>query len=137
MGRDSAYACTGTQLACWDVFTSYSEERYSGFHKDSTQRWCGTTRLTFDHFSDDQTRAFFKGEDSTGSLFRRLHEKQLVGAPLLSIQVREVVNDTGLPELQIDDEKKEISFNWKDMLDQLFVRIYGVHIPSFEPFLGS
>ena len=52
-------------------------------------------------------------------LFRRLHEKQLVGAPVFSVQVREVVNDTGLPDLQIDAEKGEVSFDWKGMLDQL------------------
>lgn len=116
---------------------SYYLERYSGFRNESSQSGCETTCLTLDHFSDDQTRVFFKDENSTGSLFRRLHEKQLVGAPLLSIQVREVVNDTGLPELQIDDEKEEISFNWKGMLDQLFVRISEVHIPFFEPCIES
>lgn len=52
-------------------------------------------------------------------MFRQLHEKQLVGAPLFSVQVRKIVNDTGLPEISIDDEKEEVSFNWKGMLDQL------------------
>lgn len=78
--------------------------------------------FTLERVSDDQTRAFFKcGECSTGKevVFRRLHEKQLVGAPVFAIQVRAVVNDTGLPDLQIDDEKEEISFDWRGMLDQL------------------
>lgn len=81
-----------------------------------------TPCFALDRFSDDQTRAFFKSENYGilgETVFRRLHEKQLVGAPVFSIQVREVVNDTGLPNLQIDDEKKEISFDWKGMLDQL------------------
>ena len=78
--------------------------------------------FTLDRFSADQTRAFFKCDYyrvSPKMVFRRLHEKQLVGAPVFFIQVREVVNDTGLPDLQIDDEKEEVSFDWKDMLDQL------------------
>lgn len=78
--------------------------------------------FTLDRFSDDQTRAYFKCEKyeaPKAMVFRRLHEKQLVGAPVLSIQVCELVNDTGLPDLKIDDEKKEISFDWKGMLDQL------------------
>lgn len=78
--------------------------------------------FTLDRLSDDQTRAFFKYGKLRASkelVFRRLHEKQLVGAPVFSIQVREVVNDTGLPDLLIDDEKDEISFNWRSMLDQL------------------
>ena len=81
-----------------------------------------TPGFILDRFSDDQTRAFFKcGKYNAPKelVFRRLHEKQLVGAPALSIQVREVVNDTGLPNLQIDDGKREISFDWKGMLDQL------------------
>ncbi len=78
--------------------------------------------FTLDRFSADQTRAFFKCDYysvSQNMVFRRLHEKQLVGAPVFSIQVHEVVNDTGLPDLQIDDEKEEVSFDWKGMLDQL------------------
>ena len=80
--------------------------------------------FTLDRFSGDQTKAFFKCKEYRTRawremVFRRLHEKQLVGAPLFSVQVRKVVNDTGLPELHIDDEKEEVSFNWKGMLDQL------------------
>lgn len=80
-----------------------------------------TPSFTLDRFSDNQTRAFLKCRrfDDPISLFRRLHEKQLVGAPVFSIQVRDIVNDTGLPDLHIDDEKGEVSFNWTGMLDQL------------------
>ena len=74
----------------------------------------GAADFTLDRFSDDQIRAIFKrGEDSAGrgSLSRRLHEKQLVNTRIFSDQVRKVVNGTGLPELQRDDENQEISFD--------------------------
>ena len=81
-----------------------------------------TPCFTLDRLSADQTRAFFKCgyyrlEQQT--VFRRLHEKQLVGAPVFSIQIREVVNDSGLPDLRIDEGNQEVSFDWKGMLDQL------------------
>ena len=38
---------------------------------------------------------------------------------MFSIQVREVANDTGLPNLQIDGKEDGISFDWKGMLDQI------------------
>ncbi len=78
--------------------------------------------FTLDRFSDDQIRTIFKcGEDSAGRefWFRRLHEKQLVNTRIFLVQVRKVVNDTRLPELQIEDENQEISFDWRGMLDQL------------------
>ena len=78
--------------------------------------------FTLDRFSDDHSRAFYKCceyQAPIGTIFRRIHEKQLVGAPVFSIQVRQVVNDTGLPDLQIDDENQEVSFDWRGMLDQL------------------
>ena len=78
--------------------------------------------FTLDRFSDDHARAIFKCADYKAPqeiVFRRLHEKQLVGAPVFSIQVCKVVNDTGLPSLQIDDEKEEIAIDWRGMLDQL------------------
>lgn len=84
--------------------------------------WDDEPFFTFDGFSKDKTRALFKFahlKHPKETVFRRLHEKQLVGSPVFSIQVREVVNDTGVPDLQIDDEKKEISFHWKEMFDQL------------------
>ncbi len=94
---------------CWDVFA----QRHDGFHT-GTLFMCDfrASCFTLDRFSHDQIRAIFKcGEDSAGrgSLFRRLHEKQLVNTRIFSDQVRKVVNGTGLPELQIDDEKQEIS----------------------------
>lgn len=110
---------------CWDVFTSDWYEGHAGCDTGmSTVRGYDhrTPGFILDRFSDDQTRAFFKcGKYNAPKelVFRRLHEKQLVGAPALSIQVREVVNDTGLPNLEIDDGKEEISFDWKGMLDQL------------------
>ncbi|CAD6585001.1 MAG: hypothetical protein ASARMPREDX12_001881 [Alectoria sarmentosa] len=115
----------GLHMQCWDVFTSELFEGHAGCHTNmSSMREYEneTPDLTLDRFSDDQTRAFFKcgrNRIPQGLLFRRFHEKQLVGAPVFSIQVREVVNDTGLPNLQIDDEQEEISFSWKGMLDQL------------------
>lgn len=125
IGRDSADVFIGLHIQCWDVFTSELFEGHAGCHTNmSSMRGYEneTPDLTLDRFSDDQTRAFFKcgrNRIPQGLLFRRFHEKQLVGAPVFSIQVREVVNDTGLPNLQIDDEKEEISFDWKCMLDQL------------------
>lgn len=117
---------TGTRALCWDVFSSGSSAyAYAGCctgNSTITNYDCQPPRFTLDRFSDDHTRAFFKcGEYNapSGRVFRRLHEKQLVGAPVFSIQVREVVNDTGLPDLQIDDENEEISFDWRGMLDQL------------------
>ena len=109
---------------CWDIFEpTFRFPNYLGCSTgESTGKDYEDPRFTLDHFSDDLTRAFFKcAEDNTreGLVFRRLHEKQLVRAPIFSIQVREVVNDTGLPELQIDDGKEEISFDWRGMLDQL------------------
>ena len=123
IGRDSTDRYTGLQLRSWDVFKTWGES-YGVFDQMSTFIWPGVSCFILDRFSDDQTKAFLKCEEYTNRaskdvVFRRLHEKQLVGAPLFSIQVREVVNDTGLPELQIDDQKEEISFNWKGMLDQL------------------
>ena len=78
--------------------------------------------FTLDRFSDDQTRAFFKfgeGRIPEHIVYRRLHEKHLVGSPVFAIQICGVVNDTALPELQIDDDNGEISFEWRGMLDRL------------------
>lgn len=112
----------GLNLRCWDIFTPDDQSFPGCYTESSTTNGCMDSCFTLDRFSDDHTRAFFKpGENSSeeGFLFRRLHEKQLVGDPIFSIQVREVVNDTGLPELQIDDDEDEISFDWRGMLDQL------------------
>ncbi|CAF9920694.1 hypothetical protein IMSHALPRED_004977 [Imshaugia aleurites] len=117
-----------SHLLCWDVFTShdstYGSEFRDGSLHESSERGYGVVRFVLDRFSDDQTRAFLKWEKSTDErsksiVFRRLHEKQVVGSSVFSIQVREVVNDTGLPELHIDDQKEEVFFDWKGMLDQL------------------
>ena len=100
-------------------------EKYAGCHTEKSSVMGYDHELpcfTLDRFSDDQTRAFFKYEDGqfpSEIIYRRLHEKHLVGSPVFSIQVRDVVNDTGLPELQIDDDKEEISFEWMGMLDRL------------------
>lgn len=117
---------TGNRALCWDVFISGTQAFAGCRTGNSTSEWydCQPARFTLDRFSDDHTRAFFKCESGEYNapnyiVFRRLHEKQLVGAPVFLIQVREVVNDTGLPDLQIDDENKEISFDWRGMLDQL------------------
>lgn len=113
----------GLHLLCWDVFTPDRSVGYAGCYGDMSSVREYTTKtpsFTLDRFSDDQARAFFKcGKARKEMVFRRLHEKQLVGSPVFSIQVREVVNDTGLPNLYIDDEKEEISVDWKGMLDQL------------------
>lgn len=36
------------------------------------------------------------------------------------IRIKTMVNDTELPDLSFDIDKREISFNWQDMLDQFF-----------------
>ena len=130
------------------MFTShdstYGSEFRDGSLHESSERGYGVVRFVLDRFSDDQTRAFLKWEKSTDErsksiVFRRLHEKQVVGSSVFSIQVREVVNDTGLPELHIDDQKEEVFFDWKGMLDQLLVRIFGTllnQILSPETCLG-
>ena len=118
---------------------TYGSEFKDGSLHESTVKGYDVVFFVLDRFSDDQTQAFlkykkFKDLVPTEIVFRRLHEKQLVGAPLFSIQFREVVNDTGLPELHIDDQKEEISFDWKVMLDQLLVRISGTSSePCIEP----
>ena len=114
----------GCHRKCWDIFTSDFQEPAGCYTQESTSQWFdhNPPRFTLDRFSDDHTRAFFKCKEYTAPeemVFRRLHEKQLVGAPAFSIQIREVVNDTGLPDLQIDDANEEISFSWIGMLDQL------------------
>lgn len=114
----------GSLKYCWDIFTP-SNQIYAGcYTQASTGQWFDhdPPRFTLDRFSDDHSRAFFKYKKykpDQATVFRRLHEKQLVGAPAFSIQIREVVNDTGLPDLQIDDSNQEISFSWIGMLDQL------------------
>ena len=115
---------TGSLQKCWDVFTSDFQDLAGCYTEMSTAEWFDhdPPRFTLDRVSDDHTRAFFKCQESTAPkamVFRRLHEKQIVGAPAFSIQIREVVNDTGLPDLQIDDSNEEISFSWIGMLDQL------------------
>ena len=109
---------------CWDVFTSDFQDPAGCHTQMSTVEWFDHDPpcFTLDRCSDDYTRAFFKCQEYTAPkamVFRRLHEKQVVGAPAFSIQIREVVNDTGLPDLQIDDSNEEISFSWIGMLDQL------------------
>ena len=85
----------------------------------------GLPCFIFHRFSDDHSKAFFRFAEcfapkaTTATAFRRIHEKQLVGAPAFSIQVGQIVNDMGLPNLHIDDENEEISFDWIGMLDQL------------------
>ena len=122
--RDSTEITTGFHYIYWDILTS-DFQGYAGYHLGmSTMRGYNQKPpcFTLDRLSDDHTRAIFKCADykvPQEIVFRRLHEKQLVGAPVFSIQVREVVNDTGLPSLQINDENEEISFDWRGMLDQL------------------
>ena len=122
--RDSTNIITGFHYMCWDVFTP-DFQAYAGCHLGmSTVRGYNHEPpcFTLDRFSDDHARAIFKCADYKAPqeiVFRRLHEKQLVGAPVFSIQVRKVVNDTGLPSLQINDENEEISIDWRGMLDQL------------------
>ena len=130
--RDSADVSIGFHLMCWDIFTSSnSPDCYAGCDTSmSSVRNYAMPRFTFDRFSDDQTRAYFKhGEYKAGGgyVFRRIFEKQLVGDPIFSIQIREVVNDTGLPGLQIDEEKGEISFDWRGMLDRLLGEEHVFH----------
>ena len=114
----------GLCLLCWDVFMPM-DERYAGCYTEKSSVMGYDHKVpcfTLDRFSDDQTRAFFKygqGQIAKEVLYRRLHEKHLVGSPVFSIQIGKVVNDTGLPELQIDDDKEEISFEWRGMLDRL------------------
>ena len=122
--RRALISTKGCLKLCWDVFTSDFQSPAGCFTEMSTVQGYNydPPRFTLDRFSDDHTRAFFKCEYYTAgkaTIFRRLHEKQLVGAPAFSIQIREVVNDTGLPNLQIDDFNEEISFSWIGMLDQL------------------
>ena len=125
LGQDSAEIIIGLYFGGWDVFTPGNSDSYAGCH---IEPWSAISYeghdscFTLDHFSDDQTRVFFKCRGYTAlkaTVFRRLHEEQLIGDPILSIQVRAVVNDTGLPDILLDDKKEEISFDWKGMLDQL------------------
>ena len=114
----------GCLKKCWDVFTPDFQDLAGCVTGMSTMQGFDhdPPRFTLDRVSDDHTRAFFKCQESAAPkamVFRRLHEKQVVGAPIFSIQMREVVNDTGLPDLQIDDSNEEISFSWIGMLDQL------------------
>lgn len=53
-------------------------------------------------------------------LFRGLRELKLHDSLLFTIDVGSVVNDTGLPDLQIDVEQQEISYNWIGMFTRLF-----------------
>lgn len=80
-------------------------------------------RFVLDSLNTTQVRAVFKkdptSEVGSGLVFRRLHEKMLIGAPLVAIQTRAIVNDSGLPDLEINDKEKRITFDWKQMFTQL------------------
>ena len=79
-------------------------------------------------FSDDHdhSRAIFvldelldNTERRDDLIFRRFWERALLGDPPLSIKVCHAINDTPLPDLQIDQRLKTLSFCWREMFTQL------------------
>lgn len=52
-------------------------------------------------------------------IFRRLHERTLLGDPPLVIEVYHATNDTPLPNLRIDQHLRTLSFCWRGMFTQL------------------
>ncbi|KAK0661396.1 hypothetical protein DIS24_g2656 [Lasiodiplodia hormozganensis] len=100
--------------------------------------------LEFDRLSEDRTRAIFSNknaiEDDDGdgeeeeeierALTARWRSAMMLyqgngdgcrnDLPPYTIAVRQIVNDTELPGLEIDYEKREMSFDWRAMFDKLF-----------------
>lgn len=95
--------------------------------------------LQFDRLSEDRTRVVFKDQTSEERLKQRgVYDALLVrwrdamrlyqgdgdgsrnDLPPYTIAVRQIVNDTELPGLEIDYEKREMSFDWRAMFDMLF-----------------
>ena len=108
-------------MACWDIFTSNASQM-SSFANSSCFDY-GLIRFKKLPIMMDPNIAGFQLDSTNRSLakdvFRRLREKQLVGAPLVMIQTRRVVNDTGLPVLEIDQAAQTIAIDWKGMFTQL------------------
>ncbi|KAF2816159.1 uncharacterized protein BDZ99DRAFT_566020 [Mytilinidion resinicola] len=140
----------------------YIKETYIVFN-DSIQARCVRyfrVETTFDRFSEDKTRVFFKDtteeesdeeeDEDEDDVFRRhrirIENKHVpqkwkeamrwyTGPPLGSnnpkelgrvdqppymIRVRRDLNDTEIPGLEIDYEKREVSFDWRAMYSMFF-----------------
>ena len=108
-------------MACWDIYTS-NASHMNTFNTSGCFDY-GLRRFKYHPFSRNPDRVIFRLATNSMSLakdvFRRFREKLLVGAPLAMIQTRRLVNDTGLPGLEIDEVSQIIAFDWKGMFTQL------------------
>ena len=109
-------------LQCFDIWLSPSEEPGAETHGSSFKSYDPQTFI-LDRVSKDKSRAILKVAEhcraGSSNVFRRIHEKMLVGLPLFFTQMLTVVNDTGIPDLQIHDDAHEISFDWRGMVTQI------------------
>ena len=120
MQISSADHFLGVYMRAWKMFTSHEYQRLA-YGQSVTSKY-GPARLMLDRV-DHRSSATFKVTNSGGAgkdiVLRRFREKALIGAPVVAIQTRGVINDSGLPDLHINDEDKTITFDWKGMFTQL------------------
>ena len=108
------------------VFMHGIEEIFRAEHLPRIGLCCGET-FALDRMSNENSSAIFSLSSEytspdaprSRSVPKYLHKVMLAGLPLISIIIRGIVNDTGVPDLMIHSEEGEISFDWRGMFTQL------------------
>lgn len=92
------------------------------------------TSLSFVRLSDDGQTAFFRldqhnahGEDWIFEAIDRRSPEEINDGKLM-VQIRSRIHDIYIPDLNVDKERKEISFNWVKVFSLFFAERYSVDL---------
>lgn len=92
------------------------------------------TSLNFVRLSDDGQAAFFRldqhharGEDWIFEAIGRRSPEEINDAKQM-VQIRNRIHDIYIPDLNVDKERKEISFNWIKVFSLFFAERYSVDL---------
>lgn len=101
----------------------------NSFHNTSID-----TSLHFVRLSDDDQTAFFQldqrnaqGKDWIFEAIDRRSPEEINDAKQM-VQIRNRIHDIYIPDLNVDKERKEISFNWVNVFSLFFAERYSVDL---------
>ena len=118
----------------WGIDTTHDLQLYKPGYT-TICRWPHAW-LVYRGLNADQSVATFMPDprNQMGSVhvFKRLQLKALVSVPPVMIQRGPVINDSGLPGLHINDQKDEITFDWKGMFTRLLGEEHVFNIVSAQ-----
>lgn len=104
------------------------------FDDNSSHNASVDTSLHFVRLSDDGQTAFFRldqhyatGEDWIFEAIDRRSPEELNEAKQM-VQIRNRIHDIYIPDLNVDKEAKEISFNWVNLFSLFFAERYTVDL---------